>query len=136
MNKPKLNEPNVKTTLTTFNSETGESITINKIIPSQQFKDVVVTGMVASVIKQNPTEEEVKKEWEELGYEWRIPKEYPHMIWLVNDDEAEKWVLTIKINTQSKKFWKKWGDLCIEPFTFEEHQLLTKTFKALGWYDE
>lgn len=89
------------------------------------------------VDKEKPyTLEEVKKEWEELGYEWRIQKEYPHMIWLVNDDEEEKWVLTIKINTQSKKFWKKWGDLSIEPFTLQEHQLLTKTFRALGWDKE
>lgn len=82
----------------------------------------------------NPTLEEVKKEWEKLGYEWRIPKEYPHMIWLVSDDDEPKWVLHIKINTQSKKYWKRWGDLSVEPFTFQEHQLLTKMFRALGWY--
>ena len=82
------------------------------------------------------TLEEVKKEWEELGYEWRIPKEYPHMIWLVDDEEEEKWVLRIKINTQSKKYLKLWGDGGFERFTFQEHNLLTRTFKALGWYDE
>lgn len=82
---------------------------------------------------ETPTLEQVKKEWEELGYEWRIPKEYPNMIWLVNDDEKEKWVLRIKINTQSKTYWKLWGDGCFDKFTFQEHQLLTKTMKALGW---
>lgn len=45
MNKPKLNEPDVEATITTFNSTTGENITINKTIPSQQFKDIFVTGM-------------------------------------------------------------------------------------------
>ena len=82
---------------------------------------------------ESPTLEEVIKEWEELGYEWRIPKEYPHMIWLVNDDEEERLVLRIKINTQSKSYWKLWGDGGFDKFTFQEHQLLTKTMKALGW---
>ena len=85
------------------------------------------------VDKATPTLEEVKKEWEALGYEWRTPKEYPHMINLVNDDDDLKWILTIKINTQSKKYWKRWGDGCFKAFTFQEHQLLTKTFRALGW---
>ena len=85
---------------------------------------------------ESPTLEEVKKEWEELGYEWRIPKEYPHMIWLVNDDEEERLVLRIKINTQSKTYWKLWGDGGFDKLTFQEHQLLTKTMKALGWFDE
>ena len=77
------------------------------------------------------TLEECKKMWEDLGYEWRIPKKYPHMIWLVDDDEEEKWILTIKINTQSKKYWKIRGDSSFEAFTFEEHDLITKTIKAL-----
>lgn len=84
---------------------------------------------------KQPTLEEVKKEWEELGYEWRILNDYPHMIHLVNDDDEPKWILVIKINTRSKKYWKRWGDLSVEPFTFEEHQLLTKTFRALGWFE-
>ena len=69
-------------------------------------------------LTKTPTLEEVKKEWEELGYEWRIPKEYPHMIWLVDDDEEEKLVLRIKINTQSKTYWKLWGDGGFDKFTF------------------
>ena len=86
---------------------------------------------------KTPTLEEVKKEWEELGYEWRTPIDYPHMIYLVdNDDDELKWVLSIKINTQSKKYWKIWGDEVFASFTFEEHNLLTKTFRALGWFDE
>lgn len=75
----------------------------------------------------------LKKEWKELGYEWKIPEAYPHMIYLVDDDDEPCWVLTIKINTQSKRYWKLWGDTNFESFTFQEHQLLTKTFKMLGW---
>jgi hypothetical protein len=87
-------------------------------------------------LEKTPTLEEVKQEWEELEYKWLVPNKYPHMILLVNYDEEEKWVLTIRINTQAKKFWKDWGDASLEPFTFQEHQLLNKTFKALGWFDE
>lgn len=130
MNKPKLNQPDVEITTTT----TGESITINKTIPSKQFKDIFVTD--TPIERYNPTLEEVKQEWEELGYEWRIPKEYPHMIYLVDDDDEPHWVLTIKINTQSKKYWKRWGNMDCGSFSFQEHQLLTKTFRALGWFDE
>lgn len=79
---------------------------------------------------------EIKKEWEELGYEWRTPIEYPHMVYLVNDDEQPEWILTLKINTQSKRYWKIWGSGVFESFTIEEHNLLTKTFRALGWFDE
>lgn len=80
--------------------------------------------------------EEVLKKFEDLGYEHRIPKEYPHMIYLISDDDEPRWVLTIKINTQSKIYWKCWGDLSCEKFTFQEHQLLTELFKALGWFNE
>ena len=55
------------------------------------------------------------------------------MIWLVNNDDEPKWVLTIKINTQSKKYWKRWGDGDFEAFTLQEHQLLNKLFKIWGW---
>ncbi len=97
----------------------------------------ILNELVIQIVKENqPILEEIKKEWEELGYEWRIPKEYPHMIWIVDDDEEEKWVLRIKINTQSKTYWKLWGDGSFDKFTLQEHQLLTKTFRALGWYDE
>lgn len=84
------------------------------------------------------TKEEVLKKFEELGYEYRPKKEYPHTIFLVDDDDDDnpKWVLYIIINTQSKKYWKRWGDDCFERFTFQEHQLLTELFKALGWFDE
>lgn len=85
---------------------------------------------------KTPTLEEVIKEWEELGYELKTKTEYPHMIYLVNDDDEIKWVLSININTETKKYWKHWGNMEFESFTFQEHNLLTKTFRALGWFDE
>ena len=85
---------------------------------------------------KTPTLEEVIKDWEKLGYRWIVPSKYSHMILLVDYDEEEKWILTIRINTQTKKIWKDWGDGSLESFTFEEHQLLTKTVKAVGVEDE
>ena len=81
------------------------------------------------------TKEEVLKKFEELGYEYRIPKEYPHMIYLIEDDNEPRWVLTIMINTQSKKYWKHWGDLSCESITLQEHQLLHELFKCWGWFE-
>lgn len=77
--------------------------------------------------------EECIKEWKELGYEQRTREGYPYMIYLVIDGDEPEWILSIKINTQTKNYWKVWRDSSMEPFTFEEHQLLTKTFRALGW---
>lgn len=79
--------------------------------------------------------EEVFKKFEGLGYEHRIPKKYPRMIYLINDDDDPKKVITITINRQLKKYWKLWGDLSFEPFTLQEHQLLTELFKCEGWFD-
>lgn len=84
--------------------------------------------------QSNPTLEEVIKEWKELGYEQRTREGYPYMIYLVIDYGEPECTLSIKINTQTKNYWKVWGGcLSVEPFTLEEHQLLTKTFRALGW---
>lgn len=87
-------------------------------------------------LTKTPTLEEIKKEWEALGYEWRTPIDYLHMIYLVNYDDEPEWLLTIKINTQSKRYWKIWDDGNFDSFTFEEHNLLTKTFRALGWLED
>ena len=79
------------------------------------------------------TEQEVFKKFEELGYKYRTKKDYPVMIYLVKDDDIPKWVLSIKINTESKAYWKVWGDISIEPITLKEHQLLTELFKCWEW---
>lgn len=87
--------------------------------------------------KETPiTKEEVLKKFKELGYKHKPKEEFSHMIYLVNDDEKKKWILTISINTETKIYWKLWGDGVFEPFTFEEHQLLNELFKCEGWFDE
>ena len=83
-----------------------------------------------------PTVEEVFKEFEKLGYKNKPNEKHPHMIYLVDEDGEPKWDLIICINKLSKKYWKRWGDNSFERFTVEEHQLLTKLFKAWGWFDE
>lgn len=79
------------------------------------------------------TEQEVIKKFEELGYEYKKLKEYPDIIYLTNDANEPKQLLSIKINTKVKKYLKVWGDLRIEPITFKEHQLLTELFKCWEW---
>lgn len=130
MNKPKLNEPDVESTLTTFNSDTGESITINKTIPSQQFKDMFVTGIAPSVIKTNYTKEEIIKEWKALGYDFIFTNGDGY-----DDDEL---IFLDKVNREIY-IWKDKTysfDNDTQTLTFQEHQLLTKTFKWLGWDKE
>ncbi len=79
--------------------------------------------------------EQVLKEFEELGYENKPNAKYPHMIYLVDEDDVPQMVLTIFINTQTKRYWKHYGDYSLGSFSFEEHKLLTKLFKALGWFE-
>ena len=116
MSKPKLNEPDVEITTTTI----GESITINHTIPSKQFEDIFVTSTTIGEIY--PTLEEVKKEWEEKGYSWIETKDE---ILLISNKKQ------IFIDKRDKMYsCSGWSTNFI---TFQEHQLLTKTFKALGW---
>lgn len=77
---------------------------------------------------ESPTLEEVKKEWEELGYE------------IIEDNnirlKLKKGLSTIQISKIKKVYKKVIG--CEEDnrgnfLTLQEHNLLTKTFKALGW---
>lgn len=82
---------------------------------------------------ESPTLEQVKKEWEELGYEWHEINLYIRLI--QNKIEWQGYTKEIYIDKGTKTyccFNEETGDgyLYIEPL---EHQLLTKTFKALGW---
>lgn len=74
-----------------------------------------------------PTLEEVKKEWEELGYRWRELITHIHII---------KYDRCITINLMCNEYEchdrTSLGSCCSTSITFQEHQLLTKTFKALG----
>lgn len=78
--------------------------------------------------------EQVKQEWEELGYKWKEDEIFITLI-------KQKYNKSIKINKKLKDY--KCYDLFRTPtllhsnnialfITFQEHQLLTKTFKALG----
>ncbi len=80
--------------------------------------------------EKSPTIEEVKKEWEELGYEW---KETGKEILLDNNIEEK----VIRIYKSFKLYHvKALGENYFENASFALHQLLTKTFKALGWFND
>lgn len=113
--KPKLNQPDVESTIT---SPIGESLNINFTIPSKQFEQVFEKD--TNIEKRNITLEEVKKEWEELGYEW-IDKNDG----LINIKHKKDKTKDILIYTSSKEYISIWT------LSFQENQLLTKTFKAL-----
>lgn len=74
------------------------------------------------------TLEEVKKMWEELGYEIYQGKNYISM------KNKKKKEITIKI--KDKYYFKRDDDNFPDDITFQEHQLLTKTIKALEVEDE
>lgn len=76
---------------------------------------------------KTPTLEEVIKEWEELGY--YFTKTTDNQICLHTKYNGENIILELSNYTYVKY------DNHAEPMdiTLQEHQLLTKTFKALGW---
>lgn len=69
---------------------------------------------------KTPTLEEVKKEWEKLGYKW---KEEGREITLEHKERSRE----IYIDKIDKAYYS--GYFLI----FQELNLLTKTFKTLGW---
>ncbi len=130
-NKPKLNQPDVESTTT---SPIGESLNINFTIPSKQFEQVFEKD--TNIEKRNLTLEEVQKEWEELGWYWhyfynengiankyRITKYVPSR----KRDGSGDYQLEIYLCNNTKTFNINFN------MDMQEHQLLTKTFKALGW---
>lgn len=79
---------------------------------------------------KTPTLEEVKKEWEALGYRWVTPV---LAIKLINIEKNKE----ISIDLFVKNYiCKDFDSLEYQFLTCLEHQLLTKTFRALGWFDE
>lgn len=74
--------------------------------------------------------EEVIKEWEELGYEW---SEYSSVIHLCREMLTNTETIIIKKKDYS---YYKLTDDSLHPIDLREHQLLTKTFKALGWLED
>lgn len=116
ISKPKLNQPDVEITTTTI----GESITINKTIPSKQFKDIFVTG--TSIEKYAPNLEEVKKEWEDNGFEIISCSKERFEIY-------KNWIEK-GMHTSAKVVIDKYLYIVGE-FSNKYIQLLTKTFRAM-----
>lgn len=79
---------------------------------------------------ESPTLEEVKKEWEELGYKWFEDDYKIRLITTVNDFVKE--IYLDKVDRKYCCFDGGTGEE-YDSITIQEHQLLTKTFKALGW---
>ena len=83
--------------------------------------------------KTKPTEEEVFKEFEALGYE---VKGWEYGITLCKNKKFFKEsinVITIRIDHYLKCYTVLLG--ITECITLQEHQLLTKLFKAWGWFE-
>lgn len=78
-------------------------------------------GRLEDKEEYKPTLEEVKKEWEELEWKWeedveiiRLRQYFSYEIFINKEDMTYKSNISLNII---------------------EHQLLTKTFRALGWFD-
>ena len=69
------------------------------------------------------TLEECKKMWEENGYEW-VKKYHIHIKLPLAEDEVI--YNEIAINPKTKAYFKRYGLI-----TYQEHNLITKTLKAL-----
>ena len=87
--------------------------------------------------EKSPTLEEVKKAWEELGYEWCASNNNKHIVLIKeieNDMYDGDYNKIISINSIIKNYACYIDEsYSHDAITFEEYQLLTKTFKALGW---
>lgn len=77
------------------------------------------------VNKTNPIFEEIKKEWEELGYECIYEDE--------NCLEFNHKRCLNKIHFSKENEWYGSDDERILQIDIKEHQLITKTMKSLGW---
>lgn len=78
----------------------------------------------------NQAIEEVIEAWEVLGYEW---SEYTGVIHL--NREMLTYTETIIIRKADFSYYKLANDN-LDHIYLKEHQLLTKTFKALGWLED
>lgn len=106
-------------------------------------KDIVIFQELVDKEKTY-TKEEIKKEWEALGYKWD-EKLYADSIalskrvektWLKNETYTETHFIIINIiNKTYRAEIFRWLGCEGKPLTFQEHNLLTKTFKMLGWED-
>ena len=123
MNKLKLNEPDVEQTTPDINLET--QFIIASQYPRKKFEKVGDEFIGIPV----PTEEDIFKEFEELGYKKRNSQF--HFLYLRRFNEDGLIDEEIIINLRDKKYEKKYSFL-----TLQEHQLLHRLFEIWGWFDE
>ena len=120
MNKPKLNKPDVETTITTLsNDEIFESLNINITKPTKLFRDIFVSDL--TVEKPQLTEQQILKKFEDLGYK-KYNTFHRDYIELRNEEKGER----ICIDLDIKTYMKMGTDNLIIPveITLQEHQLL------------
>lgn len=102
---------------------------LNKQIKYAEFTENPVVCLDIEVAKgllitktKSPTIEEVKREWEEKGYSWIETRDE---ILLMSKKKQ------IFIDKRDKMY--SCSGHSTNLITFQEHQLITKTMKALGW---
>lgn len=77
-------------------------------------------------LEQTPTEEEIIKEWDEVGYEW-IDNGKRIFITSKETFDGYRQITIAVIYKEHKKYSSSYL------LDMKLHQLLTKTFKMLGW---
>ena len=90
-------------------------------------KDINTLQELINEKSNKPTIDEIKQEWKELGYVWTEGIMYIHLI------KLEKDICIRKTDKEYECYDADDYDGQSLTLTFKEHQLLTKTFKALGW---
>ena len=143
MNKPKLNQPDVEATTTNPIIDQQAIVDFKRNNVELNFREyglikiepdvITYNGNIYTAIDSlNPTLEQVQKEWENEGFEIISFKKEKIEIY-------KQWIERIKHCSHHRNV-----KICIEKdffyiaghFSNKYTQLLTKTFKALGWYDE
>lgn len=76
--------------------------------------------------QKQPTLEEMKKEWEDDGYEWLETNEAIHIINPSKKNTIQIWKKLKTYSPYSNINYNEW-----QPITFKEHTRLTKTLRAL-----
>ena len=112
-------------TTTTFIS--GESITINSTKPNKLAEDIFATGL--STEQPEPTEQEILKKFEELGYE--VKNIYDDLILTCIEKNTIIGVDKIRKTYFTREFDVKEYQL----LDMQEHQLLTELFKCYKWIE-
>ena len=134
MNKPKLNQPDVEKTATDINLET-QTIIANQY-PRKKIE--MVDGKFVGI--PAPTEEDIFKEFENLGYECVFSNNKKHLVLMKNvkkDKYDGDYSKIISINSITKNYSCYIDEsYSFDDITLKEHQLLHRLFEIWGWVDE